>query len=120
LRCDPSGCATLVDPTYSPAIHSGTASNHLKVSRNDSQITLEVNGTVLGTWQDSTISGLTGVGLASSPYDDAPVSDARFDNFRVTSLTSDTMQQSLVNTSAEAEGSQVIPVFPKVVTFNNQ
>jgi hypothetical protein len=119
LRGDPSGWATLVDFTYSPAIHSGAASNHLKVTRNGSQITLEVNGTVLGTWYDSTISGLTGAGLASSPYDDAPVSDARLDNFRVTSLTSGTMQQSSINPSTEVESSRVIPQgFPKVVTFN--
>jgi len=121
LRSDPSGWVTLIDFTYSPAIHSGPASNHFKVTRNDSQITLEVNGTVLGTWYDSAIFGLTGAGLASSPYDDVPASDARFDNFRVTSLTSSMTQQSSINPSTEVGGSRVIPRgFPKVVTFNNQ
>src|SRR5262249_14900221 len=36
------GFATLVSATYSAAIHSGTASNHLKATRNGAQITLEV------------------------------------------------------------------------------
>ena len=53
--------------------------------RNGAQITLEVNGTPLGTWSDGTIGGLTGAGLVSSPYNDIPSSDARFDNFSVVS-----------------------------------
>jgi len=85
-RRDPTGFTLIVPPTPSSAINGGTASNHMKATRNGSSITLEVNGTVLGTWSDSAISGLTGAGLVSSPYSNNPISDARFDNFRVTDL----------------------------------
>ncbi len=87
LRLNADGSYTQIVPvTSSSAINPGTTSNHLKVTRNGSQITLAVNGTVLGTWSDSAIVGLTGMGLVSSPYDNNPSSDARFDNFSVTSL----------------------------------
>ncbi|MEA3396025.1 MAG: hypothetical protein U9R05_01005, partial [Chloroflexota bacterium] len=76
-----------VAPTYASAINGGTASNHLKVTRNGDQITLYANGTTLGTWWDSGIIGLGGVGLISSPYIGSPTSDARFDNFNVVKLT---------------------------------
>jgi hypothetical protein len=88
LRRSPSGFAVVVPVTPSSAIRPGNTSNHLKVTRNGSQITLEVNGVVLGTWFDGTITGLTKVGLMFSPYDDNPSADVRFDNFRVTSLSS--------------------------------
>jgi hypothetical protein len=86
LRWDTGGFTTIVPITASTAINSGTASNHLKVTRDGDQITLEVNGTVLGTWSDNTITGMTFVGIVSSPYDSNPTSDARFDNFSVNSL----------------------------------
>jgi uncharacterized repeat protein (TIGR01451 family) len=121
VRRDPGVWVTLVDATSSPAIHSGTASNHLKATRSGSQITLEVNGTVLGTWDDSAISGLTGAGLASIPYRNLPTSDARFDNFRITNLGSDAIQQGSINTDTKAGSSQIIPHgFPRVVTFDSQ
>jgi len=85
-RRGPSGFTQVVPVTYASAIRSGTSSNHLKVTRNGSQITLAVNGTTLGTWYDGAITGQTWVGLMSSPYSDVPVSDARFDNFSVTTL----------------------------------
>jgi hypothetical protein len=86
LRRDTSGFTVVVPVTDAPAISGGTASNHLGVTRNGDQIILEVNGTVLGTWTDAAIGSLTGAGLASSPYGDSPVSDARFDNFSMASL----------------------------------
>ncbi len=86
-RRDPGGFTLIVPPTFSPAINGGTATNHLKVTRNGSQITLEVNGTVLGSWFDNVISGSTGAGVYSNPYIDLPVSDARFDNFLMASLS---------------------------------
>jgi hypothetical protein len=70
--------------TVSPYINGGIASNHLKITRNGIQITLEVNGNILGTWTDSNITGATRTGVASDPYTDYPTSDARFDNFSVT------------------------------------
>jgi len=86
LRRDASGFTVVVPITDTPAINSGAASNHLKVVRNGAQITLEVNGTALGTWFDGTIGGLTRAGLVTNPYSNSPTSDARFDNFAITSL----------------------------------
>ncbi len=86
LRRDPGEFITLVPFTSSFAINGGTATNHLKVMRNGDQITLEVNGVVLGTWTDGTIMGSTFVGIISSPYYETPISDARFDNFSVSVL----------------------------------
>jgi uncharacterized repeat protein (TIGR01451 family) len=85
LRRDPGGFSTLASGD-SLAIQMGTTSNHLKATRSGNNITLEVNGTVLGTWTDGMISGMTGVGLVSNPYSNIPVSDARFDNFSFTML----------------------------------
>jgi hypothetical protein len=76
----------IVSPTVSPAINGGTASNHLKVTRNGNQITLEVNDVVLGTWVDGKFTGLTGVGIIANPYLGEPISDVRYDNFSVSSL----------------------------------
>ena len=81
LRRDPSGFSEVVPITSASAINGGTSSNHLKVTRDGDLITLEVNGTVLGIWSDGTINGPTFAGIMSSPYDDQPISDARFDNF---------------------------------------
>ena len=89
LRRDPTGFVTVVPVTGSSAINGGTASNHLKVTRNGTEIRLEVNGTVLGTWYDGAIGGLTGAGLVTNPYFDIPVSDARFDNFSMVTLPGD-------------------------------
>jgi hypothetical protein len=77
----------IVPPTYSPAINSGTASNHLKVIRNGDQITLEINGQVMGTWIDGKFTGLTGVGFIGNPYQGEPISDVRYDNFSVNTLS---------------------------------
>jgi uncharacterized repeat protein (TIGR01451 family) len=111
-RTDASGDTQLVPPTYSSAIHSGTASNHLKVTRNGSQIILEVNGRVLGTWTDGTITGLTSSGLASWAYSDVPNADARFDNFRVTSLagSGNVATQTMNSQNAEPGNSQTTPL----------
>ncbi|MHA2402323.1 MAG: hypothetical protein ACXADH_04965 [Candidatus Kariarchaeaceae archaeon] len=78
----------IVPPTYSPAINGGTASNHLKVTRNGDQITLEINGQTLGTWVDSKFTGLSSVGFIGNPYLGEPSSDVRYDNFSVTNLPS--------------------------------
>jgi hypothetical protein len=87
-RRDPDGWVTIQGWTYSSAIRVGTASNHLKVTRQGASITPAINGTVLGTWSDSTIMGLTGSGVMTNPYQDLPSSDARFDNFKVSTLAS--------------------------------
>lgn len=86
LRQDPSGFKEIVPIKHSPAIRKGTVSNHLKVIRNGVQITLMVNGTGLGTWTDGKITGMTFVGIATSPYIDLPYSSTYFDNFSVVNL----------------------------------
>jgi uncharacterized repeat protein (TIGR01451 family) len=87
-RRGPGGFTAIITPVASPAIHMGNASNHIKVTRNGSSITLELNGTTLGTWSEGTITGPTGVGVMSMPYSNVPVSDARFDNFSFVGLSS--------------------------------
>jgi hypothetical protein len=78
--------SAVAPPAQSSAIHSGTQTNHLEVTRIDQQIGLEINGQFIGVWLDGTIGGLTFAGVAMAPYDDRPVADARFDNFSVSTL----------------------------------
>jgi hypothetical protein len=75
---------TIFPWTYTPYIYGGIASNHLKITRNGFQITLEINGMFLGTWTDANITGATYSGISVEPYSGFPTSDARFDNFSVT------------------------------------
>jgi hypothetical protein len=87
LYRDLSGLHFIVPYTQSSAIHGGTATNHLKVIYDNGAITLSVNGTTLGTWLGN-VNVRSGTGVVTSPYDNRPVSDARFDNFSVTRLLS--------------------------------
>jgi hypothetical protein len=94
-----TGAWTMIAPiTYSPAIYAGTAINHLKIIRNGSAITLEVNGISLGTWVDNSITGKTGSGLIVSSYSDVPSADALMDNFKVMRF-----EAPVVSTSIELE-----------------
>jgi hypothetical protein len=81
LYRSPSGWETLVSPTTSNAINGGNTTNHLKVIRNGTEITLGVNSTMLRVVNDSRIIELTGAGIVSQPYDNRRDSDVRFDNF---------------------------------------
>jgi len=78
----------IVQRSFSDAINPGTAVNHLKVIRDGDQITLEVNGEMLATVTDDKFSGMTGVGILTSPYRGEPTADARYDNFSVMGLPS--------------------------------
>ncbi len=91
LRRSPEGFTEIVPPTVSGAIQSGMNTNHLVVTRNGAQIQLAVNGTTLGTWYDSVIAGKTDAGLVVSAYNNDPTADARFDNYRITRLNSETL-----------------------------
>ena len=91
VRRDPAGITLLQPFTTSPAVLPGRATNHLKATRNGSQITLEVNGSMLGIWNDGAITGSTGAGVFSSPYLNVPVSDARFDNFSMFNVVSSSL-----------------------------
>jgi predicted outer membrane repeat protein len=99
LRRHPGGFATIVPPTSMapPVIKGGNASNHLKVIRNGDSITLAINGTIVGDWSDGNITGLTGAGLVSGPYNSIPSSDARFDNFSMSYLPNAVPTQSGVD-----------------------
>ena len=88
-RYGPGGWTEIVPFTYVyRTINPGVMGNHLKVTRHGDTITLEVNGTVLGTWFDETITGASGSGLIVSSYSDLGDAEARFDNYRVTGLGS--------------------------------
>ena len=96
-RRDSAGWHLIMPITFSPAINKDNTTNHIKAIRQGRWMTLEVNGTTVGSWVDDTISGVTSVGIISSPYLNAPSSDARFDNFHVTALP------SLTATALEAQ-----------------
>jgi hypothetical protein len=93
---------TIVPITSSSEIKKGVESNHLKITRNGNQITLEVNGTVLGTWTDNRITGATYTGILSTPYIGNPISDARFDNFSVVQLDGRAVFSHIQNSSISA------------------
>ncbi len=87
LRMNPF--AVIVDFTYSSAINSGTAVNHMKMIRMSDQVTIEINSQTQGTWVVEPLVGLdhVGVGMAPYPVSPTPQADARFDNFKVTCLS---------------------------------
>lgn len=76
----------LVPWTRASVIKAGQAVNRLRVVRNGAQIALYANGQLLTTVSDASLRGNLRVGLAASSYEQANV-DARFDNFRVCSVT---------------------------------
>jgi len=78
--------------------------NVLRVTRRGPNITLEINGTQLGTWSDGSISGLTRVGIYVIPYDDRPICDARFDDFSVASLQSSTIPVTAAAATGQTNG----------------
>ena len=83
----------LVPFTESEHVYPGNASNHLKVTKYKEQITLEINGYLLGTWTDYYLSGTTYPAIMSSPYEEIPFSDARFDNFSLTTYQADHLEE---------------------------
>ncbi|GAP12416.1 protein containg conserved repeat domain [Longilinea arvoryzae] len=95
-----NGYEAIVNWQYSALIHNGS-SNHLMVTRNGNQITLGINGSVLGTWTDGRVSGLTGVGLFIIPYSNMPNADVRYDNFSVRLLPGGSLS-ALETTQSEA------------------
>ena len=67
-------------------INSGNESNHLKVTRYGNEITLEINGIILGTWTDDS-SGAKYSAVIAVPKIEHSAFDVRFDNFSITTLT---------------------------------
>ena len=101
LRRDSSGFTVLQTLTEHPMI---AYENVLRVTRRGPNITLEINGTQLGTWSDGSISGLTRVGIYVIPYDDRPICDARFDDFSVASLQSSTIPVTAAAATGQTNG----------------
>ncbi len=101
FRRAPGGFIVIQPFTPSIAIKHGGQNNHLKVSRSSTQITLEVNHVVLGTWFDAMITGSTSAGIYSNPYSALPTSDARFDNFSMATLNGLSVEQELFNSGKD-------------------
>lgn len=98
---------TLVDWTYSPAIHTGFTSNHLKVVRDQGLIELYANGTLLTSLNDTTYMG-TLIGLASESWADNY--DTRYDNFTLTTGCMGATQQSItIDSAAWVDGAGTRP-----------
>jgi len=105
-RYGPGGWTEIVPNTYVyRVINPGVMGNHLKATRHGDTITLEVNGTVLGTWFDEAITGASGSGLIVSSYSDLGEAEARFDNYRVTGLES-AASASTAGLDSELSGDQ--------------
>lgn len=85
-RFEPTQVVTLAGLDYRYFIAPGNGVNHLRVIRQGSIIHMFVNGQEIGQIYDTTIFGMTQVGLAIMPYTNAPDADARFDNFSFTWL----------------------------------
>jgi hypothetical protein len=103
-----SNSATLIHPTISSAIHTGNASNHLKVTRKGSVITLYANGVQLNQISDSTL-GYGYVGLAASSF--KPSFDARFDNFSLIEMSPQNVRQTGAELST-ADGATSVMKLP--------
>lgn len=96
-RRDASGFTRIGGGSFG-GIHPGTATNKLKVFREGTEIDLVINDQLMGgTSVDSAITGLTYVGLVSSPYSNTPVSDARFDNFIIFPLSNQRATSEAMN-----------------------
>jgi hypothetical protein len=113
--------------TKSSSIKTMGNYNHLKVTRNGSQISLNINGTNLGTWNHSAVQGLSNVGVINSPYDyyyDYHYdSDVRFDNFSVTLLPDTTLSPAEVQAAETAVGpaSDTVSSLPRgMKVFENE
>jgi uncharacterized repeat protein (TIGR01451 family) len=110
FRRNSNGTFSFVAPwAQAGAIRPGTQTNHMKIDRNGSQITLEINGIAVGAWYDGTITGPTRTGVAMAPYEDAPVADARFDNFRVTTIGTGTLALPGLTPERAADPGQPLP-----------
>jgi hypothetical protein len=78
---------TLIGWTRSTMINPGQARNHLRVDRIGTAIHIYVNGVLVGTLTDSSLTGPgRDAGVVAYSYDTAPV-DIRFDNFSATPAT---------------------------------
>jgi hypothetical protein len=70
----------------SSAINSGSGSNHLKVTRFGNQVTLEINGIVLGTWIIPDPVDRKETYIYIEPRTEHSTFEVRIDNFSITML----------------------------------
>lgn len=82
LRVSPGGVTVISAPKKDTAIHYLDAWNHMKVTIDGSQATLDVNGKSLGTYNGLALTG-AGSGIMISSYSDYAFAHADFDNFKV-------------------------------------
>jgi hypothetical protein len=87
-RYESENWSTINPWSYSPAIHPGAETNHIKVTYIDGKIIPEINGTSLGQWSLYLTEGASGSGLIVSSYSDLEEAEARFDNYAMTWLGS--------------------------------
>jgi uncharacterized repeat protein (TIGR01451 family) len=86
-RRDPGGFSKIILTSQLHNILPGNGTNHLIVIRNGNRMEILINGQGFYTYEDSTITGPTGVGIAAS-YGNLQLirADAYFDNIRLTAL----------------------------------
>jgi hypothetical protein len=114
-RYGPDGWTVIVPNTYVyRTINPGAMANHLKATRDGDTITLEVNGTVLGTWFDDTITGSSGSGLIVSSYSDLSNAEARFDNYKVTGFGSAASASIAGFDSEQSESQAPYDTYPQI------
>ncbi len=83
---DASGFRLAAGPLFTSFIAPETRSNRLSVLYKNSLISVTINGALIFTTSSMINPGLARTGVMVLSYDDEPVSDARFDNFRVTGI----------------------------------
>lgn len=68
---------------WTPAgvINTGTTPNQLQVKRVGDDIAVTINGSELGSWPDSAMTGATYAGVLAAANPNHPLAEARFDNF---------------------------------------
>lgn len=101
LRRTPGGLESIINPRTNSVINGGSATNHLKVTLKEDEILLEINGFLIDTWYTwwgSPIPTQTNAGIVSSPYNNKPNSDARFDNFKLVGISNESNNQLQFNT----------------------
>lgn len=74
-----------LDYAFSDAIQAGNAVNHVRIERNGSEITVDINGRPATRFEDDLIQGHTEFGVLMMPYNGQFSADVRFDNYYVTS-----------------------------------
>lgn len=99
------GYTEILPWTYSTVIRTGTAVNHVKITRTGAQMQLIINGNSMMTTYEDQITGLTHGGVAVITYPGLPLADARFDNYWFTRIDSSYALQQPTLKADPASGS---------------